>query len=545
MTATTAHLSRSETGPPGPDADVDAGADAPTAAVPAGRAERERQERRAKLCPPMPGDRLVGWVAPVLVAVAAGVLRFWRLTEPRGLYFDEVYYVKDAWGLMTAGYEINSKTCDGPAYVVHPPLGKWLMAASQWLFGYVDCAGTAHGSPELGWRFSSALAGTLAVLVLARAARRIFRSTLLGCFAGLLLALDGLAFVQSRIGILDIFLMTGIVIALACLVLDRDDGRRRMAARLDRMEPGAAGSADARFGPRLGPRPWRILMGVALGASMGVKWSALYTVVGFAALALAWDVGARRTAGAPSPFLGALRRDLPGWLVGFVALPVVTFLATWTGWFVTDGGWNRDAHGDGFVNAWHSWWDYQRQVLKFHEGLSDSHPFRSTPMSWLVLGRPIAYFYSSPAFGAEGCTAPGGCSREVIALGNPAIWWGGTAALVGSLVLWVRRRDWRAALVLVGFGSAFLPWLLLPGRTMFFFYALPSLPFLVLGLTAMAGLALGPREASDVRRLTGALAVGVYTVAVVLLFAYFYPILAAEVIPYSSWRMRMWFPGWI
>jgi dolichyl-phosphate-mannose--protein O-mannosyl transferase len=80
---------------------------------------------------------------------------------------------------------------------------------------------------------------------------------------------------------------------------------------------------------------------------------------------------------------------------------------------------------------------------------------------------------------------------------------------------------------------------------MFFFYALPLLPFIVLGITATAGLVLGPREASDTRRLAGALAVGVYLIAVVLLFAYFYPILAAQQIPLSAWRARMWFPGWI
>jgi dolichyl-phosphate-mannose--protein O-mannosyl transferase len=80
---------------------------------------------------------------------------------------------------------------------------------------------------------------------------------------------------------------------------------------------------------------------------------------------------------------------------------------------------------------------------------------------------------------------------------------------------------------------------------MFFFYALPLLPFLVLGVTALAGLALGDRDASDTRRLVGALSVGVYTIIVVLLFVYFYPILAAEVIPTSGWRARMWFPGWV
>ncbi|MEX5712451.1 phospholipid carrier-dependent glycosyltransferase [Parafrankia sp. FMc6] len=505
---------------------------------------------RMRLCPPMPGDRVIGWVAALAVTAVAGILRFWQLTEPRGMKFDEVYYTKDAWGLMTSGYEVNSETCTGPAFVVHPPLGKWFMAASEKIFGYTDCAGVAHGSPELGWRFASALFGTLAVLVLTRTARRMFRSTVLGCFAGLLLTLDGLEFVQSRIGILDIFLMTGLVLALACLVLDRDHGRAALAARVAAGPPsgGAPSRATERFvryGPRAGLRPWRIAAGLCLGASMGVKWSALYTLVGLAALALAWDVGARRTAGARRPVRGALRRDLPAWSGCYILLPIVTFLATWTGWFVTDGGYNRHRYGDGFFAAWHGWWDYQQDILDFHEHLSAPHVAQSTPLSWLVLARPVVYAYDSPKLGERGCQAAAGCSREVLALGNPTVWWVGTAALVAMLALWVSRRDWRAALVLVGFGSSFLPWLAFPNRTMFFFYALPSLPFLILGITASAGLALGPRDASDTRRMIGALSFGLYLAAVVLMFAYFYPILAAQTIPLSSWRDRMWFPGWI
>ncbi|MBX6389018.1 MAG: phospholipid carrier-dependent glycosyltransferase, partial [Frankia sp.] len=425
-----------------------------------------------RLCPPMPSDRLIGWVAALLVTAAAGVLRFWRLTEPKGMYFDEVYYTKDAWGLMTAGHEIDSASCTGPGYVVHPPLGKWFMALSEKLFGYYDCFAppgdpsatwtVAHGNPELGWRFASAFFGTLAVLVLTRTARRMFRSTVLGCFAGLLLAFDGLAFVQSRIGILDIFLMTGVVLALACLVLDRDYGRAKLAARLAAPASGTdllAGRHDDRYGPRIGLRPWRIAAGLCLGASMGVKWSGLYTLIGFAALAIAWDIGARRTAGATRPVLGALRRDLPVWAGCYVLLPIATFLSTWTGWFVSDGGYNRHRYGDGFFDAWHGWWDYQQMILDFHEGLDAPHPSQSTPMSWLVLARPVAYFYQGPKFGEQGCGAATGCAREVLAIGNPAVWWVGTAALVAMIALWVSRRDWRAALVLVGFGASFLPWL--------------------------------------------------------------------------------------
>ncbi len=516
-----------------------------------------------RLVAPMPTDRLAGWLASLALAAVAGVLRFWQLTEPRGIYFDEVYYTHDAYSLMTHGYELSDikSGCNGPGFVVHPPLGKWLMAASEWLFGYTDCAGVRHGNPELGWRFASAVAGTLAVLVIARTARRMFRSTLLGCFAGLLLAFDGLEFVQSRIGILDIFLMTGLVLALACLVLDRDDGRARLAARLaaNRAKAEAAEDGTGRpalagtgppsaltgSGPWLGARPWRLACGLCLGAAMGVKWSALYTLVGFAALAFAWDVGARRTAGARRPILAALARDTPIWAVSFLVLPVVTFFATWTGWFVTDGGYNRHQFGNGAWAALRGWWDYQMLIYQFHEHLDASHPYASKPLSWLVLGRPVAYYYGAPKIGESGCSAQAGCSREILAIGNPAIWWLGTLALLGVLALWASRRDWRAALVLVGFGTSFLPWLAFPSRTMFLFYALPLLPFLVLGLTALAGVALGPGTASETRRLVGSLVVGVYTIIVVLLFVYFYPIMAAQVIPTSAWRIRMWFPGWI
>ena len=31
----------------------------------------------------------------------------------------------------------------------------------------------------------------------------------------------------------------------------------------------------------------------------------------------------------------------------------------------------------------------------------------------------------------------------------------------------------------------------------------------------------------------------------VALFAFFYPIYTAQVIPYAQWQLRMWFPSWI
>ena len=67
-----------------------------------------------------------------------------------------------------------------------------------------------------GKRIAAAVAGTLTVVVLVRVTRRMTGSTVLGCLAGLLLALDGLHFVLSRTALLDVFLTAWVVAAFAC-----------------------------------------------------------------------------------------------------------------------------------------------------------------------------------------------------------------------------------------------------------------------------------------------------------------------------------------
>ena len=49
------------------------------------------------------------------------------------------------------------------------------------------------------------------------------------------------------------------------------------------------------------------------------------------------------------------------------------------------------------------------------------------------------------------------------------------------------------------------------------------------------GLILGPAAASVRRRAIGAGIVGAYVLAALIMFWYFYPIVAAKVIPYPDW----------
>lgn len=510
------------------------------------------------------------WLATAVVVAIAAILRFVGLSSPKGKIFDETYYAKDAYGLIARGVEWNYKD-NGPSYVVHPPLGKWLIGLGEWAFGYQDADSKVSvpghlitTAPEFGWRFSAAVIGTLSVLLLVRIGRRMFRSTVLGCAAGLLLALDGFHLVLSRAALLDIFLLFFVLAAFGALVLDRDARRRRWARALDDgldpSQPGRAGRPPT--GWRTWPW-WRLAAGVLLGGACAVKWSALYFVPVFALLVLFWEVGVRRSAGVRRPWRDTLLDELP-WLVLAGVLMVGTYIATWSGWLLTDDGYYRLASNypsaplsdRPVIGPLINLFEYHRAAYGFHSTLDEPHKYQSFPWQWLLLGRPVAFHWS----GDGACGAPS-CASEILLLGTPLLWWSFLPALVALAWLGVARRDWRAGAILLSVAAGLLPWFwfALDGRTMFSFYTAPALPFLVLAVVYVLGALIAP-SGGDVgemaplvpgdpgyeRRLVGSIAAGAYVLLVALCFAYFYPIFVGKLIPYSDWLSRMWLDGrWI
>jgi dolichyl-phosphate-mannose--protein O-mannosyl transferase len=506
---------------------------------------------------PAAADRLARWSGcggPLLVTLFAGLLRFWHLSSPRAVIFDETYYAKDAWSLLHFGYEgswsnnANQQilahpqvipVSPDPSFVVHPPIAKWIIAIGEWMFGL----------NPFGWRFMVAVVGTLSVLMLCRIGRRLFRSTALGCLAGGLMAVDGLEFVMSRTALLDVVVMFWMLAAFGALLIDRDKARARLAAAL----PADTTNPDLRTGSRagMGVRPWRIAAGVFLGLACASKWNGLFFLIAFVVMAVLWDVGARRTAGARHPFWAAMRKDA-GWaFLSLVPVAIGTYLLSWTGWFVTGKGYDRQwANGLGGTWSWipaplRSLWHYESQVYTFNVNLTTPHTYQSNPWSWLVLGRPVSYFYESPKYGQQGCTATAGCSREVLAIGTPLLWWAACFALVYMLYRWAFRRDWRAGAILCGVAAGYLPWFMYQQRTIFLFYAVVFVPFLCLAVAMMLGAILGPRGASERRRMWGAVGASTLVLLIVWNFIYFFPLYTGRTIPTSSWRDRMWLSTWI
>jgi dolichyl-phosphate-mannose-protein mannosyltransferase len=187
---------------------------------------------RHRMASRVPGNMFLGWAGPLVVIAIGAFLRLYRLAVPHAIVFDESTYVPDAYSILRHGTELqavrnaNALLLAGNTHIllqaaqasVHPPFGKIMIASGIWRFGLAP----------FGWRFAVAVAGSLAILMAARITRRMTRSTLLGCIAGLLLALDGLEFVLSRTALLDVF-MFWVLAAFGLLVIDWDRTRARIA----------------------------------------------------------------------------------------------------------------------------------------------------------------------------------------------------------------------------------------------------------------------------------------------------------------------------
>ena len=482
-----------------------------------------------------PVDTTRDLIATGVILVLAFLSRFWGLTSAtdKGTpVFDEKHYAPQSYNVAQLGIEEN------PAYglVVHPPVAKQIQSIGGMLFDY---------SP-LGWRFTAALAGVLVVLMVMRITRRLTRSTQLGLVAGLLLCLDGVSFVTSRIGMLDIYQVLFVVAAAGALLVDRDQMRARMhrTALEGRLHLSS-------LGPRLGFRWWRFAAGVMLGLALGVKWSGLYFIAFFGLMTVAWDWALRSRYGVQRPIAGALLRDAVPAFLTLVLWPAILHMFTWLPWFANENSVYRHVVGDEVEDNWlpdsvQSWLYYQSSVLDFHSTLTTSagnrHPWESKPWTWPMSLRPMLY-YVEQGEGIAGCGETS-CVRAIMLLGTPAIWWLAIPVLAWAFWRAVICRDGRYAFPLVGYMAGYLPWFFQHDRQMYFFYASVMAPFFVMIIALVLGEIAGRATDSPRRQLIGRAIVSLYLALVAVNFIYALPILSGMPITQTEWSHQLWLPSW-
>jgi len=465
---------------------------------------RTREQLRAVLgLPSRLPSRVVtrnGWIATVVTTLIAAFTRLWNLGSPHEIMFDETYYVKDAYSIWHLGYEgtwaqnANASFVRGnfstlspeASFVVHPPLGKWLIAMGM------EAVGPAS---SWGWRLAVALAGIATVFLLCRLVWRLFPSPLLVGLAGLFLAIDGVGITESRIGLLDGFIGFFALAAVYCIVRDRQSQRERIARLLE-------GTAAGALAPKAGWRPWMISAGVLLGCACSVKWSGLYLLATIGIMTVIWDGTALRAVKAKVWKLETLVSRGWGNFMRLVPVAGVTYLLTWFGWFMNPSaykhGWaaaeRAAGRGSWLPDSIADFIEYHRAIYEFHVGLSTPHSYMAKPSGWLLQMRPTSFYWwqSDKALGTNTyqCDTRN-CVRAITSIGNIPIWWAAFVAVFVVVAYVALKRDWRGWVVLAGYIGLYLPWFMYWDRTIFTFYTVAFVPFVVLALTVALGWGIG------------------------------------------------------
>lgn len=403
---------------------------------------------------PTPLDRTDAvWAA--LLGLGALLVRLPRLGRPRALVFDEVYYAADARDLLRWGAEQVA-----PA---HPPLGKWLIAGGIEAFGFTP----------VGWRSAAVLAGSLLVVVVYLGGRQLTDDRRLAGAGAVLVALDGLVLVMSRVAMLDIFLTLFVAASVALLLAAwARPGDHELSCRLR----------------------WAVACCLGLGA--GVKWSALLVLPIALTVFLTLD---RRLAVPGRPRRLALARTTLVLLV----VPALVYVATYTVWFArydeAASSWQRCGEPvcpTSVAGRAPAWLDTQRDMARFHL-THPTHNSRAAPAwTWPLLARPspllekdcVGELGAAPAALDDGVcpdgarAGPSGRAR-LLAVANPVGWFAGVAAVAVLLVRAARRSD-PVAPVLVGLTALqWLPWVM-TGKNVYSFYAVTLVPLFAWSVVA-------------------------------------------------------------
>ena len=474
------------------------------------------------------------------------------LSPANGQVFDEVYFPVDAYNDVK-GIELcrpSSIDCRFNYFDPEPPLGKLFIAAGEWGYGwyrahfegakgdYIDL-----GFNTFGWRIAACIFGILCVPMMYLFARRLWPNRLFAIAAATLVLFDGMFFVQSRIGMIDIFPILFIMLAYF-LYLVHIQSRTPRASVIS-----------------------LFLLGPVLGIGIASKWIVLAAAASILFLLVVrairravpirigpssspiWEWGR----GEGPAIAGGLR--WPTYLalavVALLVIPSLIYVASWYPFFargqfhVTSFNWSPFfAHGFhvNLPNPLGDLIDYQKASFDYHAHLTATHPYGSPAWSWPFVSRPVLYYAEYAGLGFDKWTG-----QPLVAwmsdLGNPWIWWTSLPCVLSLPYFIVRHKSFPATLILIGFITQYLPWTVIT-RVVFMYHMFGGLIFMILALAFVLAQIAAHVPHSGRQILVGHLAVAV------AFFLYFYPVWTALPISSSAlyispgtpiWGPKIWF----
>ncbi len=367
---------------------------------------------------------------------------------------------------------------------VHPPVGK-LIQMIPILF---------LGMNTFAYRLMGNIAGILMIPVLYCLAKTMFKNRKYAVLAGILMAFDTFHFAQTRLGTVDSFLVLFIMLSALFmykyLLLDKYDSIKPKLRNL-------------------------FLAGLFFGLATCVKWTGLYFGLGICLM-----------------FFGKLLLDyqkdkkiskqyikiIACCVLFFVVVPVIMYA---TSYLCFPNVYPRQ------VNSISAIFDQIKDMYAYHSGLQDGHDFASKWYTWPIMQRPVWYYVAYPSTGLK---------STIVAIGNPAIWWVGIVAAIYTFIASIRTKKLEYTFLIVLMLSMWLPYAFI-GRVMFLYHYFPVLPFLMLAIVAF--LKYLSEKFKNIWITVS------YIAIVIILFAWFYPVVSGSVMPETYIESLKWLSTWV
>jgi len=379
-----------------------------------------------------------------------------------GMFFDEIYFGRTAYEIMHhKGVYENT----------HPYLGKLLIIPGIKLFGM----------NPFGWRFMNVLFAGLLIFMAYYFALHLFKERVYAFSAAFLTTYSFMHLAQARIGLIDTFGVLFVLISYFYLY------RFILKQQLSRL----------------------LISGVFFGLAAAVKWSAIFSAVGFVFIALyllftKYPLEKR--------FSGV--RLL---LYGLLSYGVLAFIIYALSFF--------DIYAE--TGSIQSIINYNTNMYNYHATLQATHPYSSSWWSWPLDLKPMGYYKDIKE----------GMLSSINAFGNPAIFWMGIAAVLYLIFVMFRKKTLEAAFILLAFLGLYLPYIFI-GRLMFIYHFYYAVPFVILAIVYLL------KDGMEKYPIIGKY-YGLYLLLVAGLFLAFYPILSGypiDKVYVSEWLK--WFPTW-
>lgn len=401
-------------------------------------------------------------------------------------YFDEIYFPRTAYEMLN-NLSIYEYT--------HPPLGKIILSIPIHFLGLTPFA----------YRLCGNIAGILIILVIYKIAKQLFKRERYALFSAIIMALDGMHFVQTRIGTVDslllLFCLTSFMFFLKYLYMPKEESIKTRKIPL-------------------------LLSGTFWGMAISVKWTSAFVGLGMGILYLIKTIKDRE-----------INLKLLLWSVlSFIIIPIAIYVASYIPiinnpnaqlYYAYENKNGETVSEYITIKDVGSFIKYQKAMYDYHSKLEATHPYTSKWYEWPIMKRPLWFYigrFDNDKIGTIAC------------MGNPAIWWLSTATAIFTLIYTIIKKDKEGLIILVMIIVTWITYAFI-GRIMFIYHYFITLPYMM--LTIVFTISKLAKWKSKVDYCIPALCV-----IFLAFFIYFFPVYSGMPVRLKYIKATEWFNSW-